>query len=113
MIKISVRDNAAKAEETGSADFFGTASTAAISACMNLGRQMYGSLVNLGGTAGKVQQKSAEMAGTLKSNPQNLQTAFLSFAGKNLTGPLEKPAGLLNKPAENPEKAEDTIRNIA
>ena len=132
MLGISVRDDAAKefrdfndimfdiaakAEEMGNADFFGTifgtTSITAISAYMNLGKEKYGSLVNLGGTAGKVQQKSAEMAGTLKSNPQNLQTAFLSFAGKNLTGPLEKPAGLLNKPAENPEKAEDTIRNIA
>jgi hypothetical protein len=73
---------------------------------------MYDSLVNLGDTSGLLQQKSARMADTLKSNLQNLQTAFLSFADKNLTGPLQDVTNLLNKLAENPEKIEAGIKGI-
>jgi hypothetical protein len=67
---------------------------------------------DLGDTAGTLAGKSETMADTLKSNLQNLQTAFLSFADKNLTGPLQDLTGLLNRLAENPEKVEAAIRSI-
>jgi hypothetical protein len=109
-------DIVAKAGEMGNADFFGTifgtTSMNAVRAYMTQGGRMYESLVNLGDTAGLLEQKSAAMADTLKSNLQNLQTAFLSFADKNLTGPLRDITSLLNKLAEDPEKIEDAIRNI-
>jgi hypothetical protein len=110
-------DIVAKAEEFGNADFFGTifgtVSMAAIRAYLTQGERMYDSLVNLGDTTGRVQQKSATMANTLKANLQNLQTAFLSFADKNLTGPLEELATLLNNLAEDPDKIEAAMRRIA
>jgi hypothetical protein len=109
-------DIVARAEKMGNADFFGTifgsVSMQAIRSYMTQGERMYDSLVNLGDTAGLLEQKSATMANTLKSNFQNLQTAFLSFADKNLTGPLQNLTDLMNKLAENPEKIEDAIRNI-
>ncbi|MDR0583603.1 MAG: hypothetical protein LBG57_04550 [Treponema sp.] len=109
-------DIVAKAEEMGNADFFGTifgtTSMQAFRAYITQGERMYDNLVNLGDTAGLLEQKSATMADTLKSNLQNLQTAFLSFADKSLTGPLQDLANLLNKLAEDPEKVEDAIRNI-
>jgi hypothetical protein len=109
-------DIVAKAEEMGNADFFGTifgtVSMSAVRAYMTQGGRMYDGLVNLGDTAGLLQQKSAVMAGTLKSNFQNLQTAFLSFADKNLTEPLQNLADLMNVLAENPEKIEAGIKGI-
>jgi hypothetical protein len=109
-------DIVAKAEEMGNADYFGTifgtTSMSAIRAYMTQGERMFNGLVNLGDTAGLLEQKSATMANTLKSNFQNLQTAFLSFADKNLTGPLQDFTNLLNKLVEDPEKIEDAIRNI-
>jgi hypothetical protein len=131
MLGIAVRDNSgnfrdfndimfdivAKAGKIGNADFFGTifgtTSMQAIRAYMTQGGRMYDGLVKLGDTAGLLQQKSAVMADTLQSNFRNLQTAFLSFADKNLTGPLQDLTNLLNRLAENPEKIEDAIRNIA
>jgi hypothetical protein len=74
---------------------------------------MYDSLVNLGDTAGMLEQKSARMADTLKSNFQNLQTAFLSFADKNLAEPLQNLTTLLNNLAKDPEKIEVWIRRVA
>jgi hypothetical protein len=110
-------DIVAKAEEMGNADFFGTifGTTAmqAVRAYITQGERMFDSLVNLGDTTGRLEQKSATMADTLKANLQNLQTAFLSFADKNLTGPLQDLTNLLNKVAENPEKVEAAIRGIA
>jgi hypothetical protein len=84
----------------------------AIRAYMTQGERMYDNLVNLGDTAGLLEQKSATMANTLKSNFQNLQTAFLSFADKNLTELLQKLTGLLNELAKDPEKVEAGIRGI-
>ncbi|MDR0387275.1 MAG: phage tail tape measure protein [Treponema sp.] len=110
-------DIVAKAEEIGNADIFGsifgTTSMSAVRAYMTQGERMFDGLTNLGDTAGLLQQKSATMANTLKSNLQNLQTAFLSFADKNLTGPLEKLTDFLNRLAENPEKIEAGIKGIA
>jgi hypothetical protein len=110
-------DIVARAKEMGNADYFGTIfgnfSMNAIRAYMTQGERMYDSLVNLGDTAGLLEQKSATMANTLKSNFQNLQTAFLAFADKNLTGPLQDLTNLLNKLAEDPEKIEAAIRGIA
>jgi hypothetical protein len=109
-------DIVAKAKQMGNADYFGTifgiVSMNAVRAYMTQGGRMYDSLVNLGDTTGLLQQKSAAMADTLKANLQNLQTAFLSFADKNLTGSLQDLTNLLNRLAENPEKIEDAIRNI-
>lgn len=130
MLGISVRDSGgnfrdfndimfdivARAEEIGNADFFGTifgtTSMQAVRAYITQGERMFENLVDLGDTAGLLQQKSATMADTLKANLQNLQTAFLSFADKNLTGPLQDITNLLNKLAENPEKVETAIRGI-
>jgi hypothetical protein len=110
-------DIVARAESMGNADFFGTIfgeqAMKSIRAYMTQGERMYDNLVNLGDTTGLLQQKSATIANTLKSNLQNLQTAFLSFADKNLTGPLQDLTGLLNKLAENPEKIEAGIKGIA
>jgi hypothetical protein len=109
-------DIVARAEKMGNADYFGTIfgaiSMKAVRAYMTQGERMYDSLINLGDTTGLLEQKSATMADTLKSNIQNLQTAFLSFADKNLTEPLQKLTDLLNKLAENPEKIEAGIRSI-
>jgi hypothetical protein len=68
---------------------------------------------DLGDTAGTLAGKSAVMADTLKANLQNLQTAFYSFADKNLTGPLQDLTNLLNKLAENPEQIEAWMRSVA
>jgi hypothetical protein len=68
---------------------------------------------DLGDTAGTLAGKSAVMADTLKSNLQNLQTAFYGFADKNLAGPLQGLTKLLDKLAENPEQIEAWMRSIA
>jgi uncharacterized small protein (DUF1192 family) len=110
-------DIVAKAEEMGNADFFGTifgtTSMQAIRAYLTQGGRMYDSLVNLGDTAGLLQKKSAAMANTLKSNFQNLQTAFLSFADENLAGPLRDLTLFFNELAKDPENIEKGIRGIA
>jgi len=110
-------DIVAKVKKMGNADFFGTIfgerSMAAIRAYNTQGERMYDNLVNLGDTTGLLEQKSATMANTLKSNLQNLQTAFLSFADKKLTGPLEKITDLFNKLAENPERVEAAFKSLA
>ena len=109
-------DIAAKAEEMGNADFFGTifgnTSVQAIRAYMTQGDQMKAKLADLGDTAGLVQKQSETMANTTKANLQNLQTAFSSFADKALSEPLQNLTNLLNKLAENPEKIERAIRGI-
>jgi hypothetical protein len=52
------------------------------------------------------------MAGTLKSNLENLQTAFLRFADGNLTEPLAKLTGCLNRLAEDPKRVEAVFNSI-
>jgi hypothetical protein len=59
-----------------------------------------------------MQRDAATMAHTLKANIQNLQTAFISFADKNLTGPLQNLADLLNVLSEKPGAIEAGIKGI-
>jgi hypothetical protein len=61
-------------------------------------------LLELGDTAGKMSEKSARMAGTLKSNMQGLKTAFQEFADANLAGPLAEITESLNKLTAHPER---------
>jgi hypothetical protein len=70
-------------------------------------------LENIGDTSGDLEREAAKNASSLKSNLVNLQTAFMGFADKNLTGPLERLTEFLNKLAEDPERVEKYIRNIA
>ena len=109
-------DIAAKAEEMGDTDPFGTifgnTSMQAIRAYMEHGERVRDNLAGLGNTAGLLQKQSEAMANTTKANLQNLQTAFSSFADNTLSGPIQNLTDLLNKLAENPEKIETAIRNI-
>ena len=116
---VRVRDNAGKfrdfndimadmlsvSEKVGNSDFltgiFGSSTMQAIHAYENFYEKMYPNLMDLGDTTGAMQSKAATMAGTLSSNLQNLQTAFVRFADLNLTAPLEKLTELLNNLAEN------------
>jgi hypothetical protein len=70
-------------------------------------------LEDLGDTSGEIQKKAASNASSLKANLGNLQTAFMSFADKNLTVPLQKLTELMNRLSENPEKIEKAIKGIA
>ena len=70
-------------------------------------------LEDLGDTTGTLEQKATSNASSLKSNLANLQTAFMGFADKQLTVPMEKLTDLLNKLAEDPEKVERIIKGIA
>ena len=114
-LNLIMQDMVKLVNEVGNADFlgsiFGSTSMQAIRAYVNFG-DLYDNLTDLGDTTGAMFEKSATMAGTMKSNLQGLQTAFFSFADKNLTGPLEKLTELLNNLSENPEKVEKYIRNI-
>ena len=106
---------AASKEKWGNLDVLGTVfSSAAMDAVRAYDR--YGDLdkklTDLGDTTNAVQKRAAQNSASLKSNLNNLQTAFLAFADKNLTGPLEKLTEFLNKLAEDPEKVEKYIRNI-
>jgi hypothetical protein len=110
-----MKDLVLKADEVGNTDFlgaiFGTTSMQAIRAYSNFG-YLHEKLTDLGDTTGAMMGKSATMAGTLKSNLQGLQTAFLSFADKHLTEPLKDVTDFLNKLAEDPEKVEKYIRTL-
>jgi hypothetical protein len=110
-------DIVSKAEEMGNADYFGaifgSLSMNAIRAYVNQGERMFSNLIELGDTSGLMRSKAAEMAGTLKSNLVNLQTAFEHFADSNLTEPLAKLTGSLNKLAENPERVQKIFTGIA
>jgi hypothetical protein len=129
-MKISVRDDLtgefrdfndimadviAKADEAGNTDFLGTIfgmnAMEAVRAYANFG-DLYEGLMDLGDTTGAILEKSATMAGTLKSNLRNVQTAFQEFADKNLTAPLKDVSEFLNTLAEDPERTERYIRNI-
>ncbi|MDR1231564.1 MAG: phage tail tape measure protein [Spirochaetaceae bacterium] len=105
-----------KAKEMGNADYFGTIfgslSMNAIRSYVTQGERMYSSLIELGDTSGLMQSKAAAMAGTLKSNLSNLQTAFVRFADSNLTAPLAKLTDFLNKLAEDPKRVEAVFNSI-
>ncbi|MDR1318189.1 MAG: hypothetical protein LBJ90_01070 [Treponema sp.] len=111
-----LKEIAATDEGTGNFDTLSTvfsgAAMDAIFAYNQFGHLADG-LENIGDTSGEIEKKAAQNASTLKSNLINLQTAFMGFADKNLTGPLEKLTGFLNKLAEDPERVERYIRRIA
>ncbi|MEI0524660.1 phage tail tape measure protein [Brachyspira murdochii] len=56
---------------------------------------------------------AAENAKSLAANIQNLQTAFDSFANKNVAPYLEKVTGILNDFAKNPERFDAVFKVIA
>ena len=56
---------------------------------------------------------AAENAKSLAANIQNLQTAFDSFANKNVAPYLEKVTGILNNFAKNPERFDAVFKVIA
>lgn len=56
---------------------------------------------------------AAENAQSLAANIQNLQTAFDSFANKNVAPYLEKVTGILNDFAKNPERFDAVFKVIA
>jgi hypothetical protein len=103
-----MKDLVLKAEEVGNTDFlgtiFGTTSMQAIRAYSNFG-YLHEKLTDLGDTTGAMLGKSATMAGTMASNLQNLQTAWLAFGDERLAKPLEKLTGFLNYMAEHPKIA--------
>ena len=90
---------------------FSGAAMDAIQAYNKFGKLADG-LENLGDTTGTLEEKAASNASSLKSNLANLQTAFMSFADKNLSKPLEKLTDILNKLSEDPEKIEKIIKGI-
>ncbi|MDR1286760.1 MAG: hypothetical protein LBK08_04040 [Treponema sp.] len=106
------------AETDGGTGNFDTLSTVFSGAAMdaifayNEFGHLAGGLENIGDTSGEIEKKAASNASTLKSNLVNLQNAFMGFADKNLTGPLEKVTEFLNKLSEDPERVERYIRNI-
>jgi phage tail tape-measure protein len=110
-----LKEIAATDEGTGNFDTLSTvfsgAAMDAIFAYNQFGNLADG-LEDIGDTTGEIEKKAASNAATLKSNLINLQTAFMGFADKNLTGPLEKLTEFLNKLAEDPERVERYIRNI-
>jgi hypothetical protein len=67
--------------------------------------QVAENLENIGDSAGAVQKRAAQNAGTTASNLKNLQTAWLSFASERLAAPLEKLTGFLNYMVEHPKIA--------
>jgi hypothetical protein len=69
-------------------------------------------LLELGDTAGKMSEKSARMAGTLKSNIQGLKTALYEFADANLAGPLAKITESLNELTAHPERMKRLFTEI-
>jgi hypothetical protein len=99
-----------KADKVNS--IFGSESIKAIDAYRSAGRAGVDALLDLGDTTGALERKSAVMAGTLKSNLQGLQTAFVRFADSNLTEPLAKLTDLLNKLAEDPKRIEAVFNTI-
>lgn len=104
-------------EKVGNTDFlgniFGQTSMQAIRAYSNFYEDMYPKLMDLGDTAGAMENKSATMANTLAANLQQVQTAFVRFADAKLTEPLEKLTNLLNKLAEDPDAFNRIFTGIA
>ena len=62
---------------------------------------------------GQVNASARENAQSLRANIQNLQTAFDSFANKNVAPYLEKVTGILNDFAKNPERFDAVFKIIA
>jgi hypothetical protein len=79
-------------------------------------RKPFGKLADgleaLGDTTGELEKKAASNASSLKSNLDNLQTAFYGFADKSLTAPLTELTDILNVLAEKPEMVEKGIKTI-
>ncbi len=68
---------------------------------------------NLQSDGTTIMNDAATGASTLKSNLNNLQTAFYRFGDTKLTGPLEKITNELNTLAEDPEKFQRVFTGIA
>jgi hypothetical protein len=106
------------AETDGGTGTFDTLSTVFSGAAMDaiFAYNQFGNLADgledLGDTSGEIEKKAESNAKSITSNLQNLQTAFMGLADKNLTGPLEEITKFLNKLAEDPERVERYIRNI-
>ena len=104
------------AKKEGNIDFlsevFGVTSMKAVRAFQNYGKNYKKLTDDLGDTTGALEAKSARMAGTMKSNLQNLQTTFLKFADTNLAKPLERLNDLLSYLAEKPERLEKVFNTI-
>ncbi len=81
---------------------FGGTTIKGITAFETYGDKLEG-LLKLGDTTGATSKASAKNAATLKSNIQNLQTAFTAFANAGLEKPLIAVTNALNKLAENPQ----------
>jgi hypothetical protein len=111
-------DIAAKIEKEGKADRFYDIFSRQTAMYITQAYRDYGidnyknKLINLGDTAGLLQEKSAAMADTLYSNLTNLKTAFMSFADNGLAEPLQTLTKILNKLAENPEAVTTAIYGI-
>ncbi|KLI19601.1 hypothetical protein SU45_00180 [Brachyspira hyodysenteriae] len=77
----------------------------------------YGNLLNkvldVSNAQGQVNKSATENAQSLAANIQNLQTAFDSFANKNVAPYLEKVTGILNNFAKNPERFDAVFKVIA
>lgn len=105
-----------KSNEFGNLDFlgsiFGQTAMQAVRAYSNFGDTLQ-DVLDVGDAAGSVAKKAANNAQSLKSNIQNLQTAFVKFADTNLSGQLNKFTDGLNKFAENPERFERVFKVIA
>jgi phage tail tape-measure protein len=93
-------------------DIFGETGLRGMRALMEYGAEYQKKVAELGDTTGALDAKSKTMAGTLQSNLRSLQTAFLSFADSNLTGPLKKLTDFLNKLAEDPKRVEAVFNAI-
>jgi hypothetical protein len=108
---------AAASKDMEKADYingiFGSESIKAIRAYGSDFAKILPGLLELGDTAGKIEEKSATMAGTLQSNLVNLQTAFINFADSNLGGLLETVTAGLNKLAEDPKRVEAVFKAVA
>lgn len=70
-------------------------------------------VLDVSNAQGQVNASAAENAQSLAANIQNLQTAFDSFANKNVAPYLEKVTGILNNFAKNPERFDAVFKVIA
>lgn len=65
------------------------------------------------GDGSTIQKDAARNASTMSANLKNLQTSFMKFADKNLSGPVNALAAALNKLADDPEKLQKVFGTIA
>lgn len=70
-------------------------------------------VLDVSNAQGQVNASAMENAQSLAANIQNLQTAFDSFANKNVAPYLEKVTGILNDFAKNPERFDAVFKVIA